>query len=168
MIILIEVFFPTEHLVSSNLKCSNREVFVRMGLITYQISKLLLMQFHPFCTQQVICAKSTCAQNTKCSEDKDQRRFNNHHWRCLNLGVEEYVPDLDSSYSSEEGRSADEEGWRQPARCGLHWGSDDQGAEVTCSCATAAAAQPRQHRRAALVLPLRFAPEGAEADDSEE
>ena len=39
---------------------------------------------------------------------------------------------------------------------------------MTCSCATAAAAQPRQHRRAALVLPLRFAPEGAEADDSEE
>jgi len=39
---------------------------------------------------------------------------------------------------------------------------------VTCSCATAAAAPPRHRRRAALVLPLRFAPEGAEADDSEE
>ena len=32
MIILIEVFFPIEHLVSSNLKCSNREVFCQNGI----------------------------------------------------------------------------------------------------------------------------------------
>ena len=44
MIILIEVFYPTEHIVSSKLKCSNREVLVRTGLTAYQISKLLLMQ----------------------------------------------------------------------------------------------------------------------------
>ena len=101
------------------------------------------------------------AQNTKCSEDKGQRKFTNHHRRCLNLGEEEYVPNLDSSDSSEEGRGASEEGWRRPARRACTEGETTSGGGDLLMCSG-------RRVSAALVLPLRFAPEGAEADDSEE
>jgi len=85
MIILIEVFYPTEHLVSSNLKRSNREVFVRTGLTAYQISKLLLMQCR-YLQTELHCLwmnHNNLGALNKIKKAGNRKQKKNRHYNCI-------------------------------------------------------------------------------------
>ena len=92
MIILIEVFYPTEHLVSSNLKRSNREVFVRTGLTAYQISKLLLMQCR-YLQTELHCLwmnHNNLGALNKIKQAGNRKQKRKNHWRHAHAMSEEF------------------------------------------------------------------------------